>query len=355
MRYGGAERIALHVIRSLVEEGQAVDLVLMQKRGELLDQLPLQVRVVELGADRIRGAVRPLVRYLRKCRPRSMQVRMWPLTVAGIIAAKIARTGTHVVVSDHAVLSDHYRSKATQAALKWTTRVFYHLADARVAVSAGAARDLAKLSGIPVSRFSVIHNPVELPSEVRSGPDTEAMWLGSGARILTVGKLKEEKNQQLLIHAFARFADKRDVQLMIAGDGPLLESLHSLARELALGERVLFPGYIADPWPLYASADLFVLPSREESFGNVLVEALHAGLPIVSTRTTGADELLDGGRFGALVNNGDVEALATAMEKALDEPSDPQKGRDRARELSGEASLSAYRALLVDLRASPVT
>jgi glycosyltransferase involved in cell wall biosynthesis len=355
MRYGGAERIALRLIRTFVEEGQAVDLVLMQKRGELLDQLPSQVRVVDLGASRIRGAIRPLVRYLRQRRPRSMQVRMWPLTIAGIIASKIARVGTHVVVSDHAILSDHYRSKATQAALKLTTRLFYPLANARVAVSAGAARDLANLSGISVGKFTVIHNPVELPSELRSAPDTEAMWVRSGPRILTVGKLKEEKNQQLLIWAFARLAHERDGQLMIAGNGPLLEPLQSLARERGIGEQVLFPGYVADPWPLYASADLFVLPSREESFGNVLVEALHAGLPIVSTRTTGADELLGGGRFGTLVANGDVQALATAMEKALDERSDPQLGRDRARELSGRASLAAYRALLVDLHASTVT
>ena len=346
LRYGGAERIALRLIRSLVEDGRTVDLVLMRKEGELLDQLPPDVHVTGLGADRIRAAIMPLMRYLRTRRPRALQVRMWPLTVAAIVARLLSGVRTKIVVSDHAVLSDHYRSPATQAAIRLTTRLFYPLADARVSVSEGAARDLAKLSGIPLDRFTVIHNPVDLPSEVRLSPEAEALWGLGRPRILTVGKLKEEKNQELLIRAFARLREP-SARLVIAGDGPLLGRLQAVAEELGIGDRVAFPGYVADPWPLYATADLFVLPSREESFGNVLVEALHAGLQIVSTRTTGAAEVLDGGRFGTLVDRDDPDALAAAMNEALTGPLEGDIARARATELSGAQAVRAYHDLLL--------
>jgi glycosyltransferase involved in cell wall biosynthesis len=229
--------------------------------------------------------------------------------------------------------------------LKLTTRLFYPLADARVAVSSGAASDLSKLSGISLDRFTVIHNPVELPSVIQSSPEAEALWGSGRPRILTVGKLKEEKNQELLIRAFARLGEPA-ARLVIAGDGPLLDRLQSAAKELGVADRVVFPGYVSDPWPLYAAADLFVLPSREESFGNVLVEALHAGLPIVSTRTTGAAEVLDGGRLGRLVERDDPDALAAAIERALALPHNRLALAARAEKLAGESSIAAYHRLL---------
>ena len=86
MSYGGAERIALRLMRSFVGQGHHVDLVLLQKKGELLEQLPPEVRVVDLGVARIRGAIGPLVQYLKARRPRAVQARMWPLTVVAIVA-----------------------------------------------------------------------------------------------------------------------------------------------------------------------------------------------------------------------------------------------------------------------------
>lgn len=345
--YGGAERVALTLMRSLVDRGCPVDLVLMRKEGALLAQLPKEVRVVDLGSSRIRGTIGPLVSYLKQRRPRSMQVRMWPLTIAAIIARSLSAVRTKLVVSDHAVLSDHYRSRTTQAVLKLTTRLFYPRADVRVSVSEGAARDLAKLSGLPMNAFTVIHNPAELPAKVRTNPEVEALWGEGRPRILTIGKLKEEKDQQLLVQAFAQLKGASKARLMIAGDGPLLEPLRSLAKELGIAGQVRFPGYVADPWPLYASADLFVLPSREESFGNVLVEALHAGLPIVSTSSTGATEILDSGRFGTLVPRGDVQALAQAIQETLARPRNPTPGRARAKALCGEGAVRAYHQLLL--------
>jgi glycosyltransferase involved in cell wall biosynthesis len=134
---------------------------------------------------------------------------------------------------------------------------------------------------------------------------------------------------------------------MILGTGPLEDELKRLAAEMGLQDRVIFAGYAVDPWPFYASADLFVLGSDEESFGNVLVEAQFAGLPVVSTINTGASEVLAGGKFGTLVPRGDAEAFARAMEVALRADAPKTGGKERALALSGDRSLDRYESLLL--------
>src|SRR5207245_7258570 len=111
-----------------------------------------------------------------------LQVSMWPLTVIGIIAARLSRVRVRVVVSDHSILSHHYpRSK--HAAIRTTTRVFYPWANGRTAVSDGAADDLANLSGLPRPSFEVIPNPIDFPATLERRPDVEALWGGCAKRI----------------------------------------------------------------------------------------------------------------------------------------------------------------------------
>ena len=343
---GGAERVTLTLAKAFAERGYDVDLVLMERSGELLDAVPAGVRIVDLKAKQMRSVVRPLVRYLRTRRPQALQISMWPLTIMGIIATRLSRAPLRLIVSDHAILSDHY-PRRLHPIIRATMRIFYPMADARVTVSPGAARDLARLSGLPLALFEVIHNPIEFPAELPLSESAVAHWGKASKRILTVGQLKPEKNHELLIRSLAQLPTAIDAKLLIAGTGTLRPQLMALAEKEGVGRRVIFAGYVANPWPLYAAADLFVLPSREESFANVLVEALYAGLPIVSTSTIGATGLLDGGKWGRIVPSGDVDALATAMASELGERRDTRSCLERALELSGPGSADAYLSLLV--------
>lgn len=348
---GGAERVALTLITELVERGHEVDLVLMEKRGELVSLVPPQVTLVDLGAKKMRGAVWPLVGYLRRRRPDGMQVRMWPLTIVGILAARLARTGTRVVTSDHGILSKQYGgSRRTLAALKATTRWFYPLAAGRICVSEGCAADLSSLSGMPIDRLTVIHNPVPSPPEpIDVPPQVERLW-GDGhcPRILTVGTLTAVKNHALLLRAFALLSRNPEARLMILGEGPERPKLEQLARELGIAEQVVMPGFAKDPWPYYASADLFALSSDHEGYGNVLIEALHHGLTVVSTDCPmGPSEILDGGRLGYLAPCGNPDALAGAIERALDHRFPADALRARAEELSGPHIVDDYIRLLL--------
>ena len=335
---GGAERVALRLIADSLAAGHEVDLVLAQARGELLPLVPAGVHIVDLGAPRIRSVIAPFRAYLRDRRPDAVHIMMWPLTIAGIIACKLAGSTAKLLVSEHVTLTHQYRnSRAAIISLAVSTRLFFPLADVVLCVSEQSADDLAAISGIARDRIEVVYNPVAAPPSIVLIPSAiKSMWGDGEARILTVGSLKQQKNHAMLIRAFAVLARKRPARLVIVGEGPLRRELEQVAATEGVADRVMMPGFALDPWPYFASADVFALSSDYEGFGLVLVEAMFSGLPVVSTDCqSGPREILDGGRFGALTPVGDVAALAEAIEAALDHPIGSDLLRARADEISG--------------------
>ena len=350
MRGGGAERVALRLMKDALAQGHAVDLLLMAAEGELMPLVPPGVRVIDLHAPRIRNVLAPLIRYFRRERPEGIQISMWPLTSIGVIAHRAAGSEAKVVVSEHIALSKQYGhfDAIRRGLLRQSIRRTYPMADARVAVSAQAADDLAAVSGIARSSITTIYNPVEQPDETSlHDPAVERLWADSPARIITAGSLKAQKNQALLIEAFALVRRQRPAKLMILGEGELREELTALIAARGLGDDVVMPGFVLEPWPYYASADLFALSSDYEGFGLVLVEAMRCGLPVVSTDCeAGPREILVDGAYGRLVPTGDAAALATAMLDTLDAPSDPERQRRRAEEISGAGAVGQYLELM---------
>lgn len=340
----------MHLMRHFMAAGHRVDFVLMRKEGKLLAEVPAEVPIIDLGARRIRNAIGPLVRYFRNARPDAVQVSMWPLTVAAIIAHRLARSPARLVVSDHTLLSKHYAEPpGALRLLKWTTRWFYPLAHARILVAEAAAQDLARLSELRRDRFEVVHNPVFPPERtIRKVREIEAAWGAADGRVIHVGSLKREKNQALLIRGFAKLRELRAAKLMILGSGGLEQELKDLAQSLGVADEVVFAGHVPDPWPYYASADLFVLSSDYEGYPMVLVEAMRSGLPVVSTDCeSGPREILDGGKFGRLVPVGDEDALADAMQAELDNPAASKLLVERAEQLSGAGAADRYLQLLL--------
>ena len=187
--------------------------------------------------------------------------------------------------------------------------------------------------GCDKGAFEVVYNPVP----TRAVPEqatldiADRLWSGQrGARILTVGTMKAVKNHRLLLRAFARL-DRPDALLMFVGDGTGREALLSLARDLGVADRVIFAGFQPDPTPFYKTADLFVLSSNYEGFGNVIVEALATGTPVVSTDCpSGPAEILENGKWGRLTPVGDADALAEAMRASLKDDHDTAALKRRA-------------------------
>ncbi|MFY2763019.1 glycosyltransferase [Arenimonas sp. MALMAid1274] len=350
LRPGGAERLHVNLARAWIARGFEVEFVLRQRRGELLGELPRGATVVSLEASRVRGSVLPLSRYLRSTPPQALLAAMWPLTAVAALAARLAGFEGRVLGSEHSPLSLAYadRGRLHRWILSTSQRWAYPRLDAAIGVSAGVADDLARMSGLPRDLFKVIHNPAALGmAGVRTDVPLE---LASVPRpvFLTVGTLKRVKRQDILIDAFGRLAAHGRGTLCILGDGPERDALAAKVQALDLGDAVLMPGFVADPGPWYAAADVFVLSSEYEGFGNVIVEAMEHGLPIVSTDcVAGPAEILEGGKYGTLVPVGDAQALSEAMRDALPAPLAKAALQARAREFGLDVVAERYLDLLI--------
>lgn len=351
LRGGGAERVNLDLAHELRGAGHAVEFVLMQAHGELLEEAQIAFPVADLKVPRARGVPLALARYLRARRPDALLAAMWPLTVIAPLARALSGHDCRVIVSEHGILSAQYKDWGALhgLALRASVAICYRMADARVGVSEGVAKDMAKLARMPVGQFTVIHNPVpprQQPS-VTAMAEAEAFWgTPPGSRIVTVGRFKAVKNHALLLRSFARMASSQ-ARLMLVGNGEGEHALRAQAQQLGIADKVIFAGFHSDPTPFYASADLFVLSSNYEGFGNVIVEALACGLPVVSTDCpSGPAEILNNGLFGKLVPVGDEAALAEAMTTTLTEPHDREKLRARARDFAPKGIARAYLDLL---------
>jgi glycosyltransferase involved in cell wall biosynthesis len=171
------------------------------------------------------------------------------------------------------------------------------------------------------------------------------VWFGPDEPpvVLAAGRLRASKDFGTLLEAFARVRRTRTARLMVLGEGGEREALARQARRLRVDGDVEFPGFVANPFAYMARAGVFVLTSRYEALGNVLVEALACGCSVVSTDCpVGPAEVLDGGRYGRLVPVGDVEALAGAIAAALDSPDAPERLEKRAADFSAGRIADLY-------------
>ena len=346
---GGAERVVLDLSGELLRRGHRVDLLLGRNEGELRDSVSAGIRLLELGVTKLRDAIQPLREYLAQERPDVIRADLWPLTSLTAFAAAGSAQSPKIAVCDHAPLTEQYASSLLQT-LKLRISIFatYRKADAIIGVSDMVSAELANLAGVARDRVNTIYNPV--PPPLLSGRSAQSLWGESpGKRVLTVGRLKSVKNHSLLIAAFECLLSEQHSTLAIVGEGEERAALERLVRERGLEGRVLMPGFSRTPGDWYTSADVFVLTSEFEGFGNVLVEAMHFGLPIVSTDCPGGPrEILEDGKWGWLVNEGSAAELAQVITKAMNGKVDQVGLRRRALEFSVDRAVDAFEALVFE-------
>jgi glycosyltransferase involved in cell wall biosynthesis len=224
-----------------------------------------------------------------------------------------------VVVSEHNQMSQtvQHATQLKNRFTPWFAKRFYPWADGIVAVSQGVAQDLSAASGLPADAIQVIYNPVITPLFLEKAQEPlDHPWFAPGQPpvILGVGKLEAQKDFPTLIRAFAQVRDRYPARLMILGWGPDRPQLEALIAELGLAEDAALPGYVENPYAYMARAALFALSSAWEGLPTVLIEAMAAGVPVVSTDCeSGPQEILNRGQYGTLTPVGDSRALAEAM------------------------------------------
>ena len=228
----------------------------------------------------------------------------FPAIVAAALTGYLGRLSVSVR-NDPAHLPTIY-----QSLLPW----LYRLPARVVAISEGVRQGLESM-GVPGARMSFIPNPVMVID--RQATANESVFPLPQPFVLGAGRLVQQKGFDRLLRAFVRLNQSK-VHLVILGEGVERTSLLRMARELGIEECFHLPGRVTDIETWYSHAECFVLSSRFEGWGNVLIEAMANGCPVVSFDCNyGPSEILEGGTHGLLVPEGDIEGLAAAMGRVL--------------------------------------
>jgi glycosyltransferase involved in cell wall biosynthesis len=348
---GGVERMFTQLARGLAQRGLAVDLVVRRHAGKYLSAMREDVRLVELESlDR--DMLRAAVKYLQDSRPGVLVSSKEDNNELAVAAKMQAGVATRVFV--RAAIAESARVAAQFFLTRWRSyramRRIYRQADGVIAVSRDLAEDVASITGIPVATIHVAHNPVVTPEmfEQARAP-LEHPWFREGAPpvIVGIGRLARVKNFALLIRAYARVRRELSCRLIILGEGRERRTLERLAKVLGVAGDVELAGFVENPFAYLSRARLFASASLAEGSPNALTEALALGIPVVSSDCrSGPREILQGGRYGALVPVGDEAALAVAMLGALKQSHDPEFLKQAALPYTLEGSTREYAAIL---------
>ncbi len=359
LRGGGAERVMVNLSQGFLALGHAVEMVLVKPEGPYLSELPPTLPVINLGQSKLLRALPGLVQYLRQNQPDILLTALEDTNIVALCARAIARVKTAVIVTVHTNLSKEmeFSTSFKRRHVPKLIPLFYPWADRVIGVSQGVVDQVIQL-GSPARSTQVIYNPVVTPSLfVKAMESVQHRWLQPEATIpviIGVGRLIPQKDFPTLIRAFAQVQAQRPARLMILGVGDELAMLQSLVQSLSLTDVVNFVGFVENPFAYMAKAAVCVLSSLGEGFGNVLVESMAVGVPVVSTDCpSGPAEILADGQFGPLVAMGDVAGMATAIASMLDQPPEATILRQRALDFSLDRVVNDYLQLFSTLCHQP--
>lgn len=323
---GGAERVQINLAKYFLDCGLKVDLVVCKYFGSLKDKVPSGVRLVSLDASKVMFSLPAYLRYLRIARPPVVLSSVENANIISCLGKMFSPHRHRLVVrldnslSEPGLLPMQMHRWPVMAAIVST----FHVADAFVAVSRGLKAQLRQLPGLGKKPIHHIYNPIigkEFAALAAAAPELPPSINPGDAFVLAVGRLHKQKGYGHLLSAFARVVERRPSHLVILGEGDDRDELQALADSLGITPYVHLLGYRPNALSYMREASVFALSSHAEGFGNVIVEALACGTPVVSTDCPhGPREILADGRYGTLVPVGDVDALANAIAANLDRP-----------------------------------
>jgi glycosyltransferase involved in cell wall biosynthesis len=358
---GGAQRITLTLLHNLDREKYRPVLVTRRSGGEWMSSVPGDVPVYSLDV-RVRSAWYRFGKLLRELDPDIVLSMSSTGNLTASAAHLVSRLRTPLVVAEHNTFSEVWRRKKLRFLMMKTIKsALYRNATRVLAVSQGVAEDLVRTIGVPRDRLEVIYNPIveeELDSLAEEAVDHP--WFDEGVPVIVAaGRLVEQKDYPMLLEAFRIVRARTPARLMILGDGELKGSLRRRAQELGVDADVAFLGFVENPYRYMKRCAVFVLSSRFEGFGNVIVEAMACSAPVVSTDCpSGPGEIISDGEDGFLVPVGDAGAMARVLQELLENPQlrvrIGKEGKRRSRDFSVQAAVGRYQNVISNLVRKPV-
>lgn len=326
---GGAERVVSILASRMAEQGMDVEILTYYDRGVSYKiDSKVQIHAVETLTGQ-KNKLKNLV-WLRKYFKNNAKVVISFLAPFNMMAiAANLGSGTPIIAADR---NDPTKVPSNTVVRK--LRDFLYMFATGVVVQ--TQKNKAYFNSVVQKKSKVIYNPVDLKEYAGIALRTE-----KEKRVVTAGRLMPQKNQKMMIRAFAEVAKKYpEYQLVIYGEGPSREELEDLCLELGITENVLLPGNVTDLHERIKNAEIFVLSSDYEGMPNALIEAMCMGIPAISTKVSGATDLIEDHKNGLLVELNDQSGFERALLELIENKELSKELAENAVKLNNELELS---------------
>lgn len=328
LKGGGAERVFVNLANFFANKDYDVFLINSDK-GDYFNEVASNVKVITLNVPKVNVLGKKLgakisflffllkvTRTLTKINPNVLFCTSDLANIVGYYSRRLFLKKTKLIVRQaRPVLESNTRNSMSKL-----LKLAFFDADLIIANSPDTEKSIREFFNGDSLPIKTIGNPVYDHSIISLGSGKPHRWIADKQKyILSVASLWEKKDHATLIRAFKKVREQHTVNLIVLGEGPLKESLQKLVLELGLEDYVDFVGFTENPYPFYLNAEIFVLSSLYEGFGNVIIEALAFGTPVVSTNCVGGPTyILENGKYGDLVPVRNPDAMAQALIYRLD-------------------------------------
>ena len=351
---GGAERFMIGLANELSANGHEVSLVVTKNNGEYEDELRASVEYFNLDTSKMIFALPKLISYIKHYKPDYLISSVYNANMVAATSGLFFKN-TKVIVRESSMhidmknqLGGGFIYKIIVSLMKYLYKKSYCV----VTLTNDMFKEMNELLPASKNKIKLINNFIDIEQiQHLSGEKLSHPWIKEGEKIpiiLGIGRLVHQKNWRLLLDAFARLSEGKECRLVILGEGIERNDLEIYANKLGISKKLYMPGFISNPFPWLKFAKLFVLTSNWEGFPNVLAQALSVGCNIISTRCgSGPSEILEDGKWGRLIEKGNLIQLVDALEEALGE-TNHLDGRSRAKKFSKTSIVKKYENLFIN-------
>ena len=309
---GGAERVTSLLANQFCQKGYDVEILFFRDRL-IFYELDSRIKVVVIGEECHSNAMWRKVLWLRNYVEKTKPDVVIPFRVSVYCTTilSLMRLSVPIIASERIDprIPDSYWTLLRKILLPFAK----HLVVQTNFIKSYYPKFIQK-------KTTVIPNPVR--DEVFHQIENGELKIENGEmlnRIISVGRLYPQKNQEMMIRAFAKIADDfPNWQLVIYGEGPLRQSLQLLIDNLQLTDRVLLPGRTENVIEELRKSRIFCMSSDYEGMSNSMIEAICVGLPVLSTRVSGTEDLIIDGENGLLIDVGDVNSMSKGMRTLIE-------------------------------------
>ena len=349
---GGVQSLMSIIVKGLIEKGNDITIITGNANGDMQQSFNsakiIDLKREERGDYKLLFAQKEINKITKDQNPDVILAVPGYSTIAAIKAANKNKLKVAIMVDNKLSLLKKGRIKHIISYNLY--KHYYRKADIIITAHKNAENDIIKNYNIRKQKVKTIYYPLIDIKSISKIKAIKHKWNSDKyTLVFSAGRLCEEKDFPTLIKAFKTARAVNDkLRLIIAGDGEEREKLISLIEKAGLQDTIELPGHVDNVIGYMKASDIFVLPSKKEAFGIVLIEALSCGIPVVSSDTeSGAQkELLKNSEIGILFKPGDIKALSNILADQNTYKNNVKRQIEKANEFDYEKSINEYNSVL---------